>query len=43
MAGDLLTGAANDDLMDITTYPDLLMAEGDGWTGTVKVESYPLT
>ena len=30
MTGDLLTGAADDDLMDIATDPDFLMAEGDG-------------
>jgi len=30
MAGDLFTGAADDDLMDIATDPDFLMAEGDG-------------
>ena len=28
--GDLRTGSTNDDLVDITTDPDLLMAEGDG-------------
>ena len=31
MVGDLLTAAANDDLMDITTDSDLLMAKGDGY------------
>ncbi len=30
MTGDLLTGAADDDLMDIATDPDFLMAEGNG-------------
>jgi hypothetical protein len=30
VTGDLLTAAADDDLMDIATDPDLLMAEGDG-------------
>ena len=31
MVGDLLTAAANDDLMDITTDSDLMMAKGDGY------------
>jgi hypothetical protein len=31
VTGDLLTAAANDDLMDIATDPYLLVTEGDGY------------
>jgi hypothetical protein len=31
VTGDLLTAAANDDLMDIATDPHLLVTEGDGY------------
>ncbi len=31
MTGDLFTGTANNDLMDIATDPDFLMAEGYGY------------